>query len=104
MATTHMQLQQQLLSHPKLHCLLLQNLSQISRRLHSTLLLGLMHMLLMMCPLQQHLTERLIGQLLMHQLRPQHGLSEQATQHPEQATQHPDQLNWLPDHLQMPSC
>ena len=61
MATTHMQLQQQLLSHPKLHCLLLQNLSQISRRLHSTLLLGLMHMLLMMCQLHQHLTELLIG-------------------------------------------
>ncbi len=47
-ATISMQLQQQLLSHPKLHCPLLQKLSQISLRLHFRLLLGLMHMLLMM--------------------------------------------------------
>ena len=91
-----MQLHQQLLSHPKLHCPLLQKLSQTSQRLQSRLLLELV--LMMMCLLKQHLTELLMGQLLMHQLRPQHGLSEQATQHPEQATQHPNQLTWHPDH------
>jgi len=90
-----MQIQQQLLSHPKLHCLLLQKLSQTSLRLQSRLPLGLMHMLLMMCQLHQHLT----GQLLLHQLRPQPCLSEQATQHPEQAIQHPDQSTWHPDLL-----
>ena len=93
MATTRMQLHQQLLSHPKLHWQLLQKLPPTSLRL----LLG--PLLLMMCHLHQHLIERPIGQLLLYQLRPQPCLSEQATKHPEQATQHPDQSIWHPDHL-----
>lgn len=92
-ATTSMQRHKQLLSHPKLRW----PLPQTSLRLQSRLLLGLM--LLMMCQLQQHLTELLIGQLLLHQLRPQRCLSEQTIQHPEQATLHPDQSTWHPDHL-----
>ena len=44
------------------------------------------------------------GQLLLYQLRSQHGLSEQATQHPKQVRQHPDQLTWHPDHCRRPAA
>ncbi len=91
MATTRMQLHQQLLSHPKLHWQLLQKLPPTSLRLL------LEPLSLMMCQLHQPLTELLIGQLLLYQLRPQLCLSEQATQHPDQSTQHPDQSTQHPE-------
>ncbi len=40
----------------------------------------------------------------LYQLKSQHGLSGQATQHPKQARQHPDQLTWHPDHCRCPAA